>query len=209
MRKKISDDRRTTIGGGEESENRVQYIILYIHRRASIYIVVVHDTRCPGADHLFIYFFVRTCRFFFSLYFFFFSYIILVCTNIGIIISRVRVFFLNNFFHLTTFAVCSPSAHAPISSAREQIRLHARGEDASVQWAGVRLSARPQRLNNNFIIIITFTISNYRFSRPPRRRRVDNVDSTTVICNTDARDTGRGGGAVEIYYYYTADRARV
>lgn len=88
MRKKISDDR--TIGG-EEGVNCVQYII-YIYRCACIYIVV-HDTRCPGVDHLFIYFFP------YVLVFLFFSYILVYIS----IILCVRVFF--SFFFLTTLCV--------------------------------------------------------------------------------------------------------
>jgi len=81
-------DDKATIGGWSAAEGRAKTAtsILYRYGRACIYIVV-HDTRCPGADHLFlyIYFFPYTCRCF-SLFIFF-----PLCT--GIIIARVRVFF--------------------------------------------------------------------------------------------------------------------
>lgn len=102
--------------------------------------------------------------------------------------------FFSLFFFLRC-SVCSPSAHARISSAwtnntaREKTRVCRRGWD----------SARPERLNNNIIII---TISNYRFSQPPPGDNI--LDGYKMDM-----DWLCGGGVVEIYYYYTMDHARV
>jgi len=124
-----------------------------------------------------IFFFHIRVGFFLSL-FFFCSLYLYRYNNINI--TRACFFYSLIIFFSLRRSVCSPSAHARPYRPREQITLHAR-EDASLRWAGVRLSARLERLNNNIIIIIvTFTISNYRFSQPPPPGGY--IDSTTVCC---------------------------